>query len=477
MITFVPGSFRDRGSRVATHEDQIFRCLDDQAWKDWQAISNTPFFRDASARGHLVPTTEVAADQRTRLPPPLPDSAGLLRHERVPFVSYPYEWPFALLKRAALLHLALMERALRDDVILKDASPYNVQFRGVEPVFIDIGSLVPLPPGSPWIAYRQFCELFLFPLMLQAYRGIPFQPILRGSLEGISVGEFSRWLSLRDLFRRGVFSHVVLHSLLTRSVRPSERSVTSDLGRSGFDRSLIEKNVARLTRLVEGLNWSPRASAWLDYDQTSPMVARDSEAKTARVTEVAAARRRTLAWDLGCNLGRYSRILARHTDHVVALDSDAACAQRLANDLAAEKVTNILPLVCNMANPSPAQGWGGRERTTLEDRGRPDLVLCLGLIHHLVISANIPLDQVVAWLARLGGELVIEFPTKNDPMVRSLLRNKPDQYADYELEAFEAELERSFRIERKECLPSQERFLFHGIPRSDGGGGGGGGGK
>jgi len=467
VITFLPGSFRDRGSRVVAVEDQIYRCLDERAWNDWRHVSQTPFYRDAAAAGHVIETHEVPREQRDVLQfleLPLPETAGLLAHARIPFISYPYEWPFELLKKGAQRHLELMGRALRDNVILKDASPYNIQFRGVEPVFIDIGSFTPLQPGEPWIAYRQFCEMFLFPLMLQAYRGIPFQPILRGSLEGIPVSEFSRWLSVRDLFRRGVFSHVVLHSLLTRSVRPTERSVTADLGRSGFDRSLIENNVRRLTRLVDKLSWEPRTSAWLDYDETSPMVARDSQAKTDCVRKVAKERRWKLAWDLGCNLGRYSRILADHSECVVALDGDPACVEALAGALGREGRTNILPLVGNMANPSPAQGWGGQERMTLEQRGRPELVLCLGLIHHLVISANIPMEQVVAWLGALGGELVIEFPTKKDPMVQSLLRNKPDQYDDYELDPFERELRRFFRVVRQEQLPSQERYLFHAVP-------------
>src|SRR5690606_15260398 len=98
---------------------------------------------------------------------------------------------------------------------------------------------------------------------------------------------------------------------------------------------------------------------------------------------------------------------------------------------------NILPLVMNLSQPSPGLGWLGKERKPLQERGKPDLILFLALIHHMVISANVPLQEVIAWLASLQGELIIEFVDKNDPMVKKLLNNKVDQYEEYELSNFE----------------------------------------
>ena len=113
-------------------------------------------------------------------------AAGWARssHERLPFVSYPYEWSFSMLKDAALLELRILSAALAENLTLKDATPYNVQWRGSQPVFIDVGSFEGLRDGEPWAGYRQFCMLFLYPLMLEAYRGIPFQPWLRGNIDG-----------------------------------------------------------------------------------------------------------------------------------------------------------------------------------------------------------------------------------------------------------------------------------------------------
>ena len=125
---------------------------------------------------------------------------------------------------------------------------------------------------------------------------------------------------------------------------------------------------------------------------------------------------------------------------------------------------NVLPLCLELANPSPAMGWRGRERKRIEDRGRPQLILCLGLIHHLVIAANIPLAEVVDWLASFRAEVILEFPTKQDRMVQALLRNKRDQYDDYSRESLEAQLRRHFDVGLCESLPSGERTLHHAVP-------------
>ena len=127
----------------------------------------------------------------------------------------------------------------------------------------------------------------------------------------------------------------------------------------------------------------------------------------------------------------------------------------------AEHVPNILPLVVNVTDPSPNLGWRNLERKRINERGRPDLVLALALIHHVVIGGNIPLAEFVQWLRDLGGELVIEFVTRQDPMVATLLRNKDDHYTDYTEESFERELSARFKIARRQPLGSGTRIMYH----------------
>lgn len=461
-MTFDSGSFRDRASRVFLHQGQIYRALTPQALLDWQRVSRQPFFQRLLSSGSIVQTRELTAEEAAQVPLSV-RPAAILHHARIPFVSYPYEWSFSMLRAAAILHLEILSEAIESGTILKDSSPYNVQFCGSQPVFIDIGSFVSHADAEPWAGYRQFCELMLFPLLLQAYRQIDLQPILRANLEGISANQFLRYLTWRDRFRPGVLTHGWLQALLERQTGASHSDTIEDLKSSGFDRRLIQQNLRKLSRLIQRLKWKPVSTQWSHYRHELPHVVQDLEAKSTFVREICQARHRSLVWDLGCNDGHFSRIAAQQADQVVAMDQDHGCVEQLSLELAArEPGGNILPLRINLLNPSPAQGWRGRERSRLEDRGRPELILCLGLIHHLVIAGNIPLPEVVDWLASLRAEVIIEFPSKRDPMVRSLLRNKADQYDDYSLPALESALQCSGLIVRnRTALPSGERTLLY----------------
>ncbi len=458
-----PGSFRDRHGRVYYRDGAVCRGLSPTALAEWRKLSKTAFFARHQEEGKIVATEELSADEAAALGT---GWAGALRHERIPFVSYPYEWPFGMLRDAALLHLELCLVALDEGMLLKDASSFNVQWIGCRPVFIDVPSFETLRPGEAWAGYRQFCQLFLYPLMLQSYKNLDFHPWLRGSLEGIDSLQCRRVMSARDLLRPGVFAHVYLQSKLQGRYAGSRRSVRGELKRAGFDRELIRANLTRLSKLVAGLEWKQSRSTWSNYAAENTYSESDHRAKADFVARAVGRRRRRLVWDLGCNTGVFSELAAGHADTVVAMDADHLAVEFLYRRLRREgKSSNILPLVGNLADPSPDLGWRCLERKNLERRGRPDFVLSLALIHHMVIAANVPLAEFVAWLADLGGSLVIEFVSKEDPMVKMLLLNKEDQYDDYRLDHFERRLEEAFQIRDRLPLQSGTRFLFHCDPR------------
>lgn len=392
---------------------------------------------------------------------------GVVEHARVPFVSYPYEWPFGMLKDAALLHLSLMREALGADMILKDSSAYNIQWFGVRPTFIDIPSFEPLRPGEPWVGYRQFCELFLYPLMLQAYRGVDFRPLLRGRLDGIEADQMRGLMSARDLLRPGVLMHVVAQSALQKRYSAGGGNVRGKLAEAGFDKSMILRNVEKLGALVEKLAPPRMRTQWSDYDRTHSYDEAEFRRKVEFVRAAAGHRRWKLAWDLGCNTGTFSRVVADHADHVVAMDGDWMAVEHLyQREKTAGDPKSILPLVVNLADPSPNQGWLGRERKGLAERGRPELTLCLALVHHIVISANIPLADFIRWLAGLGTSVIIEFVGRDDEMVQTLLANREDQYDDYHPENFGALLDAHFDI-RDQCdLKGGKRRVYFAAARA-----------
>jgi len=407
-----------------------------------------------------VPTVEVG-DAASR---PAGDWVTVLEHEEVPFVSYPFEWCFGMLRDAAALHLDVLAEALTRGMTMKDGHAYNVQWWGSRPSFIDVTSFT-RHGGGPWPGYRQFCETFLNPLFLQANRGVDFQPLLRGRLAGISVADMYRLVAARDIVRRGVLRHVVVHRLVDRRATGPSQATTVAMAEAGFSAEVAKAAASSLRKLVRSMTWRPRRSAWSTYGADNPYCWEDRRQKAAFVEAAAAAGPAQLVWDLGCNDGTYARVAARSGSYVVAVDADHPTIEKLYQSLRAEGNERILPLVMDVADPTPGMGWRNTERRALSDRGRPDLVLCLALVHHLAIGANVPVAEIVAWLRSFACSVAVEFVGRDDPMVQRMLAGKPIEHPDYSTDAFESCLGRCFRIDRREPLGSGTRTMYLVNPR------------
>ncbi|MCH7688681.1 MAG: methyltransferase, partial [Planctomycetes bacterium] len=299
------GSFRDPGGFIFQVDGRVFRAITHHSLEDWKCFSASPLFQELQQERLLIPTHSVDLD--SHFPRHIVDaSAAVVEHERIPFVSYPYEWPFQMLKDAALLHLEILERCLPHDLILKDSSAFNVQFIGSKPIFIDILSFARLERGEPWIGYNQFCKMFLYPLMLQAYKQVPFQNWLRSELEGLDPVTFSHLMSMRDLLRPGVFTHVSLQAWMQKRMAAARYSVRSKIKSASLPKSAIANNIRGLRRLIHRLEVKDHDSAWVDYTQTHSYSDASMRQKEDFVRQVIAKHRHRLVWDLGCNVGHFS---------------------------------------------------------------------------------------------------------------------------------------------------------------------------
>src|SRR3954452_5648084 len=429
-----PGSFRDPESRVFYAGDGVYRALSADGLADFEALRRTGLLEDPR-----IVATERVQDGGVDRSLLVHEPAAVLKHERIPFVSYPYEWTFSMLKDAALLQLDLLLAALERDLVLKDSTPYNVQFRGAQALFVDIGSFERLRPGEPWAGYRQFCMLYLYPLMLQAYRDLPFHAALRGSVDGIAPHDARAILGTGGgRLRKGVLANVVLHARMEDRYADAEgRDVKRELRGAGMDARVLDAMLGKLQRLVEGLEWHPGETAWTGYGADNSYDEASAARKAELVAAAAARRPGGVTWDVGCNDGTYTRIAAEHADLVLALDADHATVDALYRRLREERRTDILALVMNVTDPSPDLGWRGLERASLERRGTPELTLCLAVVHHVCITGNVPVPEFLEWLRSLDTSLVIEFPDRSDPMVQRLLSGKRDgSNPDYEAAAF-----------------------------------------
>lgn len=451
------GSYRDPTGRIYEIEGGIVRALDDRGLADHEAVAASGFFRRAVDAGQLI-GTRMASSELTEAAIDL-GWAGALEHDRVPVLSYPYEWSFSMRRDAALLHLQLVRDAAEEGIGCKDGSAYNVQFVGASPVFIDVGSFEPRIADG-WPGYRQFCQHLLFPLLIEAHLRVDPAPWLRGSIEGIALEDAARLLRGRQLLRRGVVANVAVQALIAR--RSSDRP---DRGRSAVASSqaqqLVVGLVDRLRRVIEDLPAPEAATAWTDYGARGHYERAALDAKDAFVRRAVEAGRPRQVVDLGCNDGRFSRIAAASGARVLALDADRAVIDRLYRDLASER-SSILPLVADLADPSPSTGWASAERSGLLDRLHGDLVLSLAVIHHLIIGRNVPAASVLDLLATIGPTHVLEVPHRADPMVRRLLDAKPDHvHRGYRRSALLALVEERFEVIDELVLPGGTRTLLH----------------
>jgi hypothetical protein len=441
-----PGSFRDPASRVVIDGDKVVRLLDQRGYEGWQALSGTEFFRTAVADGRLIESVEVD---------PPEGSAAALAHPRLDFISYPYEWTFSMLRDAALLQLELLEGALGAGLTIKDATPYNVQFVDGRPMFIDLGSFETYRAGEPWIGYRQFTRQFLFPLLLRAWVGVPFQPWLRGDIEGPTAGQMAKLIRGKR-FNTSALLHVRLQARMESQM--GDRSVRRELGEAGFNAELILANVRKLKKLVASLEWDGADQGWSTYVECSH-VSRDRKAK-AEFLEAALDRlgsRRVV--DLGANDGHFAKIAAGTGALAVAVDSHEPVLDALYRSRPGPGLAIVLT---DLANPSPSQGWAGQERPSLVERARPDLVIAYGLIHHLIYGASIPPREVVRWLASFGCPVLVEFVSPADEMVVKLVGNKlpHELHPGGEEEDFRSLLDESFRTTAEHRLGEGTRVLF-----------------
>jgi len=452
-----PGSFRDRQGQVFYKNGKVYRLLKDQAYADFKLLKSTRFWKDFSE--NIISTEEVKLPAYAKK-----EWAGMLHHQRVPFISYPFEWCFSQLKDAAILHLKLMGAALDEDFILKDASPYNIQFIGHRPVLIDVPSLTQFQGSSLWVGYRQFCQMFLYPLMIQSYKDIDFQPELRSQIDGIKAERANKFFWLGDRLRAGVFVHVYLQAKAQARFGHRKLSLNNEIKSPDIGKTIIKHNLRSLHKILQQLIWERSTSEWSHYAQTHSYDKADQSAKEGFIKDCIRSSKFKLVWDLGCNTGHYSKLVAGQADFVLAADSDHLAVEKLYFDLKSGGPDNIIPMVLDLANPTSALGWRESERKALSEREKPELMLALALIHHLAIGNNIPLDQIVDWLAEQKSALVVEFVGKSDDMVQKLLQNREDIFSDYTQQHFEKLLKKKFRILKSQPLKDGDRVLYFAKP-------------
>ena len=449
----VEGSFRDPSGFVYTRDGILYRQINRSFRESFEAFLASGLYEELARDGLLVPHEQVGLDLSAT-----DEAHTVIRPERVDFVSYPYEWSFGQLQDAASLTLEVQRRALARGFTLRDSTAYNIQFHKGRPILIDTLSLEPRDEGRAWGAYKQFCEQFLLPLTLMSQRDVRCGTLLRNYLDGIPLDLGSRLLPRRSWVSSRSLIHIHLHAWAQGRYAGSAVNSAAK-GRTMSGKALVTL-VESLSASVRGLSWHPAGTEWADYEVDNNYSVAAAQAKRNMVVDHIRKTGARTVWDLGANTGEYSRAAREVASLVVSFDLDPAAVERNYRRVRQNGESGILPLIQDLTNPSPSQGWAGRERLSLAERGPADAVLALALIHHLAIGHNLPLERVAAYLGRLCRVLVIEFVPKSDGQVQRLLLSRPDIFPSYTKEGFEKAFARHFRVEAVDPVPDSERWLY-----------------
>ncbi len=447
-------SFRDPSGFLFRRGSDLYRQVNQSYREDYDRLMQSGLYEQLTAKGRMIAHEEVDVE------PEAPDLAyRILKPQPVDFISYPYEWSFSQFKDAALLTLRLQKLALQHDLSLKDASAYNIQFHNGRPILIDTLSFERYQEGQPWVAYRQFCQHFLAPLALMAYKDVRLNQMLRIYIDGIPLDLASALLPTMSRLNFGLATHIHLHASSQKRYAGEGIAPTGQGGRQ-MGRTALLGLIDSLEATVRKLSWKPAGTEWGDYYQDTNYSAAAFEEKKRIIAEFMAAVQPKRVWDLGANTGVFSQVAAAQPASVVSFDIDPAAVEKNYLDGKQRKEKRILPLVLDLTNPSPGIGWANQERDSLLDRGPVDAVLALALVHHLAISNNLPFPLLADFFSRAGQWLVVEFIPKPDSQVQRLLASREDIFSDYTREGFEQAFSKKFCLRDVREIEGSQRILY-----------------
>tara|TARA_E500000178_G_scaffold352398_1_gene415745 strand:- start:228 stop:1610 length:1383 start_codon:yes stop_codon:yes gene_type:complete len=451
------GSFRDPAGKIFYHENKVFRKLSDYGFKRFEYLYKNEIIQNSINANYLIHSRLISDDEKEEINLNIGDK--IIEHKSIPYISYPYEWSFAQLKEAALFHLDFNLFLLKMNATLIDSSAYNVQFIGNKPVFIDTLSIEKYREGSPWLGHKQFCENFLNPLILKSKKGIKFNNWFKGNLEGIETEDLDKLLGFFQKFSYNIFVHVYLLNKLDQKFK-SKKSLQPMNKKSFFSKKNLVSLLNQLRKFIFNLNDYKSITIWDDYSSNNSYSKDDEEKKKDIVKNFIKKNQFNFLADIGCNDGVYSHLALKNgCKNVIGFDFDINAINQAFLKSKKENM-NFLPLYFDASNPSTNSGWNEKERKSFKERANFDAIIALAFEHHLSISKNIPLEDVIDWLVSLAPHGLIEFVPKNDPTIKKMLELKGDIFPDYNDQNFEKILSFKSEILQKNIISQTGRIIY-----------------
>ncbi|MEX0995616.1 MAG: class I SAM-dependent methyltransferase [Flavobacteriaceae bacterium] len=458
MIKTIPpsnsheASFRDPSGFVIQEHGVIKRVINPIYFPQYNKLTSSGFFNKLIKAGLLIPHQEIE-NNKERI---------VIQPETIPFITNPYEWSFEMYKHAALHTLKIHRFALANGFILKDASAYNITFHKGKPIFIDTLSFDFYEEDTPWRAFKQFITHFFGPLLLAKYHGVDMLKMMQTHIDGIPVKTIASLLPLQTKFNSILYTNI--HLLAKLEDKYSEdykaESKISKLSKKAQN-NIIESLYDSIKKLKVN-----QKTEWGDYYKKTNYNDVSFQQKARLIKEWTTALKAKTVIDVGGNDGTFGREITEIADIILVSDIDANAVDFNYHQIQKNKESNILPFVCDILQPAPAIGFNNTERSSLIERLKafqPDLTMALALIHHITLSGNVPFVKSAEFFASFSKNLILEFPTREDSWVQSLLIRKREfinHFDFYNEENFEMGYSKFFEIVKKEPINASERILY-----------------
>lgn len=451
-ITIEPSSFRDPSGYIFFKNKQLYRKINQNYFDSYHLFKKSGLYDELIDKNLLVKHQEISKSK----------NSILIKPELVPFISYPYEWSFSQFKDAALLTLSIQKIALERDMSLRDASAYNIQFLHGKPILIDTLSFEKYKNGEPWVAYKQFCQHFLAPLVLMSKTDIRLSLMLRDYIDGIPLDLASKLLPKKTWLNFSILTNIHLHALAQQKFAVSKKETleTKKNYSKKMSKIALFGLIDQLMNSIQNLKAFNQETEWGNYYSFTNYDEKSFNIKKTIIKNFIQNIKIKTSWDLGANNGEFSRITSDLSIPTVAFDIDPLAVEFNYQQVKQKHEKDLLPLIIDLTNPSPSIGWANEERKSLVQRGPVDLVMALALIHHLAISNNLPFSKIAEHFSSLGKYLIIEFVPKTDSKVKILLSTREDIFAQYNQESFEKEFKRYFKILEIKKITNSKRIMY-----------------
>lgn len=451
-----PASFRDPSGFIYTKDQKVYRQINRTYKPHYDALLSSGLYDELVKKQLLVAHQEVKTYVSAQT-----HTYKIIEPCIVPFISYPYEWCFSQLKSAALLTLKIQKIAIANKMILKDASAFNVQFLGPNPIFIDTLSFEIYDEKKTWNAYRQFCMHFLAPLLLMARIDVGLLKLFQTNIDGIPLNLASKLLGIKSWLKPSIALHIHLHALLEKRYENSKLSST-EIEKGSFSEQKMFALIESLSKTTESLKLKNYKTQWSNYEDihnySEKTYKRKEEILQDFFTQISHTPLKIL--DIGANSGHFSRIFSNSTELVISIDKDHAAVEK--NFIEAKKTSklNVFPIMNDICSPSPNIGWANIERTSLMSRVSVDLTLMLALIHHLVIFNQVPFKKIASFASQTSRWLIIEFVKVEDSQLQQMLTEIKKDQMRYSQDNFELDFKRFFFIRKKTAITGSHRILY-----------------